>query len=105
MIKWNLCIDSLGSDEYPESLQLEAAPKSKTLKMGAYKQVTLYYFQAALQKVTDEKYHLLLDHHKNFYCTMQKQLSLARKGENPPLAAEWDVLTDSEREDIKKRVH
>lgn len=38
--------------------------------MGAYKQVTLYYFQAALQKVTDEKYHLLLDHHKNFYCTM-----------------------------------
>lgn len=38
--------------------------------MGAYKQVTLYYFQAALQKVTDEKYHLLLDHHKTFYCTM-----------------------------------
>lgn len=104
MVKWNLCLDPLRSDEYPESLQLEAAPESETLKMGAFEQVTLYYFEAALEKVTDEQYYLLLDHHKKFYRTMQKQLSLAREGQNPLLTAEWDVLTDSEREDFKKMV-
>lgn len=105
MIKWNICLDSLRSDEYPESLQLEAAPESETLKMRAFEQVTLYYFEGALEKVTDEQYYLFLDHHKKFYRTMQKQLSLARGGQNPLLAAEWDVLTNSEREDFKEMVH
>lgn len=105
MVTWNLCLDSLRSDEHPESLQLEAAPESETAKMRAYEQVTLYYFEAALEKVNDEQYYLFLDHHKKFYRTMQKQLSLARGGQNPLLAAGWDVLTDSEREDFKKMVN
>ncbi len=102
-IEWKPCLDSLGPDEFQDYFQLGAASESEISRHRAFERVSLLYFEAALQEVTDAHYDFLMDHHKKFYRSMQEQLKLTRRGESPLLDAQWDV-NESERKELEALV-
>ena len=101
---WEPCFDLLGPKEFQNHFRLETAPNEEMNTMKELEQAALFYFETALEKVTNAHYDSLQNHHKRFYRLMQKQLNSAKRGENPVLEAQWDTSSDCERKEFLEMV-
>lgn len=94
---WEPCLDLLGPKEFQDRFRLDTAPHEEMITMKDLERAALFFFETALENVTDAHYDSLQNHHKRFYRLMEKQLKSAKRGENPVLEAQWDISSDSER--------
>ena len=101
---WEPCLDLLGPKEFQNHFRLETAPNEEMNTTKELERAALFYFETALEKVTDAHYDSLQNHHKRFYRLMRKQLNSAKRGENPVLEAQWDTSSDCERKEFLEMV-
>ena len=103
-IRWQPCLDLLEPEEFQEYFSMQPPHDGELRNMKLMERAALYYYEAALKVVKDADYESLENHHKKFYLSMQKQLKLAKRGDNPLVEAQWDAMRDSERNALLEKV-
>ncbi len=95
---WEPCVDLLGPNEFQTHLRLEKAPNEEMNDVKDLERASMYYFQRALEVVTDSHLPSLQIHHQKLYRLIQKQLQAAKAGDNQLLDTNWDALDRSNQE-------
>lgn len=103
-INWQPCLDLIGPEEFQDYFGLDPPHEGELRNVKLMERAALYYYEAALNEVRDADYDSLQNHHKKFYRSMQKQLKLAKRGENPLVEGQWNTLRDSERKTLLQKV-